>query len=122
MRFAFTFLLILIVGPAWGQSTRDRFAAEMAGAVFTSALEFIAPRALDTVSIQQLALWGLRGITTLDASLSPGLADGVVSLRRGNATLFQRPAPPANSAAPVVARTGNAASPRSGLGNPNTSA
>ena len=35
--------------------------------------------------MQQLAVWGLRGITTLDATLSPSLTDGVVSLRRGNA-------------------------------------
>ncbi|MDT7950503.1 MAG: S41 family peptidase [Acetobacteraceae bacterium] len=93
-----TFLLVLLVGPAWSQPERDRFATEMATAVFSTALEFIAPRALDAVSIQQLAIWGLRGITTLDGTLSPSLADGVVSLRRGATTLFQRPAPPANSA------------------------
>ncbi len=103
MRSAVTFLLLLLVGPpwtatAWAQQPRDQFAAELATAVFSSALEFIAPRALDAVSIQQLALWGLRGITTLDATLTPAVADGVVQLRRGNTVLFQRPAPPPNSA------------------------
>lgn len=98
MRSALTFLLILLVGPCWAQPQRDHFASEMATAVFTSALEFIAPRALDAVSIQQLAIWGLRGITTLDTTLYPSLTDGIVSLRRGNTMLFQRPAPPANSA------------------------
>ena len=93
MRSALTILLILIVGPAWGQPQRDRFAAEVASAVFSSALDFIAPRALEAVSIQQLAIWGLRGITTLDATLTPNLTDGVVTLRRGAATLFQRAAP-----------------------------
>ena len=98
MRSTLTFLLVLLVGPAWSQPQQDRFATEVASAVFSTALEFIAPRALDAVSIQQLAIWGLRGITTLDATLSPTLADGIVSLRRGTATLFQRPAPAANSA------------------------
>ena len=98
MRSAMTLILILIVGPAWGQPQRDRFTTEVASAVFSSALDFIAPRALDAVSIQQLAIWGLRGITTLDATLTPSLADGVVTLRRGATTLFQRPAPPTNDA------------------------
>ncbi len=98
MRSALTLLLMLLVGPSWAQPQRDQFASEMATAVFTSALDFIAPRALEAVSIQQLAIWGLRGITTLDPTLYPSLTDGVVTLRRGNTTLFQRPVPPANSA------------------------
>ena len=62
MRRALAFFLVLIVGPAWAADPpRDRFSIDMAGAVFTTALEFIAPRALDPVTIQQLALWGLRG-------------------------------------------------------------
>ncbi len=98
IRSAFTLLLVLLAGPAWSQTQQDRFAGEVATAVFSTAMEFIAPRALDAVSIQQLAIWGLRGITTLDPALSPTLSDGMVSLRRGDTTLFQRPAPPTNSA------------------------
>jgi len=99
MRAALAILLTVLIGPAWGAGAdRDRFGAEMAGAVFSTALEFIAPRALEVVTIQQLALWGLRGIMTLDPLLTPSLADGVVTLRRGNAVVFQRPAPDQNSA------------------------
>ena len=99
MRAALAFLLVIAVGPAWGAAfARDRFATGMARAVFTTALEFIAPRALEAVSIEQLAIWGLRGITTIDPSLTPVLAGGVVSLRHGAAVLFQRAAPNENSA------------------------
>ena len=99
MRRALAFLLILAVGPAWAADPpRDRFSTDMAAAVFTTALEFIAPRTLDPVTIQQLAVWGLRGITTLDPALVPGLAEGNVVLRRGEAVLFQRAAPAEASA------------------------
>jgi carboxyl-terminal processing protease len=99
MRPALAFLLILVMGPAWAADAgRDRFSTEMAGAVFTTALEFIAPRALDPVTIQQLAIWGLRGITTLDPTLTPTLAEGNVTLRRGATVLFQRAAPAQDSA------------------------
>jgi carboxyl-terminal processing protease len=95
MRPALAFILILVMGPAWGADpARERFSTDMAAAVFTTALEFIAPRALDAVTIQQLALWGLRGITTLDPALTTTLAEGSVTLRRGAAVLFQRAAPP----------------------------
>ena len=92
MRPALALLIILVTGPAWGQQ-RDRYPADMANAVFTAALEFIAPRALDAVTIQQLAVWGLRGVNTLDPALMPQLGDGIVTLRRGSDVLLHRPAP-----------------------------
>ena len=42
----------------------------------------------------QLALWGLRGVSTLDPTLSPDLRDGMVLLRQGQTVLFKRAAPP----------------------------
>ncbi len=109
MRSALTLLVVLLAGPAFAGPAfaapafagpgRDRFSAEFAGPVFTAALQFIAPRALEGVSIQQLALWGLRGVTTLDPVLLPELRDGVVALRRGGAVLFQHAAPAEGDAA-----------------------
>ncbi len=93
MRPAIALLIVLVTGPAaWGQP-RDKFPTDMANAVFTAALEFIAPRALDAITIQQLAVWGLRGVNTLDPALMPQLADGIVTLQRGPDTLFRRAAP-----------------------------
>ena len=98
MRSALAILLIMFTLPSWGASqNRDRFGIEMAGAVFTAALDFIAPRALEAVSVQDLAMWGLHGITTLDGALTPSLADGVVTLRKGPTVLFERAAPPPNN-------------------------
>lgn len=99
MRSTLAFILVFLITPAWGAATpgKDRFAADMATAVFSTALEFVAPRALDPITIQQLAVWGLRGITTLDPTLTPQVADGVLYLRRGNDVLFQRPLPDANN-------------------------
>jgi carboxyl-terminal processing protease len=98
MKSALAFLLILLTCPAFAQDNgRDRLNPEMANAVFVTALEFIAPRALEPVTIQQLASWGLSGMTALDPTLSPGLAGGNVILRRANAVLFQRAAPAENN-------------------------
>ncbi len=89
----------MLIGPARGaEAAGDRFSNDIAAAVFSTALEFIAPRALEPVTVQQLAVWGLRGVTTLDPALTPTVADGVVTLRRDGAAVFQRPAPDSNSA------------------------
>jgi carboxyl-terminal processing protease len=99
MRAALALVLMLLIVPARGASAmaKERFATEMATAVFSTALEFIGPRALEPVSVEQLSIWGLRGITTLDPGLTPLVSDGVLSLRRGDTVLFQKPAPPADN-------------------------
>ncbi|HYZ62958.1 MAG TPA: S41 family peptidase [Acetobacteraceae bacterium] len=99
MRRALAFLFILVTGPGWAATqATDRFSTDMASAVFTTALEFIAPRALDPVTVQQLTLWGLRGVSTLDPALGANFAEGTVTLRRGEAVLFSRAAPAETSA------------------------
>lgn len=98
MKPALAFFFVLLTGTAWGQG-RDPYKPELARTVFATALEFIAPRALETVSIQQLALWGLRGVNTLDPALMPQLSERTVLLRRAGATLFQQPAPADEDAA-----------------------
>ncbi len=99
MRSALALLLVLFTVPGWAAApVKDRFGIEMANAVFTAALDFIAPRTLEPVTVQELAMWGLHGITTLDAALTPNLADGIVTLRKGVVVLFERAAPAPNSA------------------------
>lgn len=95
MRTAVALLFLLITGPAGAQSpARDEFQVQLAASVVSAALAFIAPRALDAVTVQQLALWGLGAPASLDPSLSTELRDGNVVLLRADRPLFRRPVPP----------------------------
>jgi carboxyl-terminal processing protease len=71
--------------------------------VTATALDFMAPRTLEPVSIPQMAMWGLRGLTTLDPRLTPDLHDraGRPTLRLigPSRVLLTRPAPPADNPA-----------------------
>lgn len=95
MRILSFLLLLLLELPAAaepflpGQALDQRLVAR----VTASALAFMEPRTLDMVPIWQLALWGLRGLTTLDPRLAVELRDGTLRLTIGARTLAAR-APP----------------------------
>ena len=99
---ALLFLLLnTISGAALAQGARPQpglppsaFNVAVAASVFSAALAFIAPRALDAVTVQQLALWGLGAPASLDAALSTDLRDGAVLLLRDGAPVFTRKIPP----------------------------
>ena len=71
--------------------------------VSATAFDFMAPRTLDPIPIPQMALWGLRGLTTLDARLTPDLQTerGARTLRLigPSRVLMSRPAPPPDNPA-----------------------
>ncbi len=73
-----------------GQALDQRLVTQ----VTATALAFMAPRTLEAVPVWQLALWGLRGLTTLDARLTVELHEDTLRLTIGNRTLAAR-APPA---------------------------
>ena len=74
-----------------GQALDQRLVAQ----VTASALAFMAPRTLEPVPVWQLALWGLRGLTTLDPRLTVGAARRhAAAEHRRTASLAAR-APPA---------------------------
>ena len=119
MRSAAALLLVLLTGPlaapaAWAQS---RLAAGFdlpgAASVITAALTFIAPRALDPVTVRQLALWGLSAPASLDATLSTDVSDGAAILLQSGKPILTRPLPasddPAAWAALVAAILAGAA-------------
>ena len=95
MRILSFLLLLLLELPAAaepflpGQALDQRLVAR----VTATALAFMVPRALDAVPVWQLALWGLRGLTTIDPRLAVELRDGTLRLTIDARTLAAR-APP----------------------------
>ena len=93
--FGLLFLFLALAGPAQAGPAvpAGGFDAALTRQVYTAALGFIAPRALDPVGVPQFTVWGLRGLTALDPDLTAALRSGrlVLSGRRG--ILYAAPAP-----------------------------
>lgn len=108
--FTFSLLILLLLAPdlqaqtVMGVEHHDDSAPLVSpgpptsGEVFAAALAFMAPRILEPIPIPELSLWGLRGLTALDPSLTPEQGGGTVRLRQGEKVVFTRPAPPADDA------------------------
>ncbi|MCX7378125.1 MAG: S41 family peptidase [Alphaproteobacteria bacterium] len=68
--------------------------------VTATAFDFMAPRTLEPIPVAQMAMWGLRGLTTLDARLTADLQSGrTLRLIGPSRVLFSRPAPAPDNAA-----------------------
>ena len=95
MKGALLGLMLLLALPAWAQPKPDaaRFDNGLAASVFSAALAFTAPRTIEAVTIPQLTLWGLRGVTAFDTGLTVQLRDGAIALDVGGKAQFQRGAP-----------------------------
>lgn len=97
MKFLAVLLLLACTGTAAAQpgpSVADsNFSQPLATAVFTSALGFIAPRTLDPVTVPQLTIWGLRGLTALDPALIPELREDSIRLSASDHLVFNGPIP-----------------------------
>ena len=83
MRWAAGLLLLLLLSapvsaPVLAQTAPG--ANRLLVGTLGSALAFLEPRTLEPVGMQQLALWGLRGLTALDPQLTIELKDGSVQL------------------------------------------
>ena len=101
-RLPFLLILVALLGSdsAWAQPqlAPRAFDSATAAQVFSAALAFIAPRTIEAVTVPQLTLWGLHGVTALDAALAVQLRDGAIALDLGGKVLFQRGTPPLPSA------------------------
>ncbi len=94
--------LALLVTPARaapdGRAVPE-FQAQLAAAVFSAAFDFIQSRTLETATVEQIALWGLRCVTTLDATLSIEARDGSLHLNQAGRSTYQRGLPDTATAA-----------------------
>jgi carboxyl-terminal processing protease len=77
-----------------GRGLDQRLVAE----VFASAFGFMAPRTLEPVTIPELALWALDGLSALDPRLRSALQDGLLQLDDPGGVLLLRPAPASDDA------------------------
>ena len=93
------------------------FDSAAAANVWSAALAYIAPRALNQVTIPQMTIWGLNGLAALDPNLNTTLQNGEIRLYGPDQLLLAIPAPaPADAsgwgrAAAKVAAAAYAVSP-----------
>ncbi len=113
-------LLLIIALPlsVWAKPAMAAgFDAPTASSVWGAALSYIAPRALEPLSIPQMTIWGLNGLTALDPDLKAQLQDNQIRLYGPEQLLIAVPAPAADdaqgwgNAAAAVANAAFAASP-----------
>ena len=74
------------------------FDQRLVGEVLGAAFEFMAPRTLEAVAFQDMTMWALRGLTTLDPRLQPELKEGTLRLVAPGRVLMARVPPPAEDA------------------------
>lgn len=74
------------------------FNSIVAASVWSAALAYIEPRALDPVTIPQMAIWGLNSLAGLDPNLNTVLQDGQIRLYGPDRMIIAITAPPAGDA------------------------
>ncbi len=99
-QFAVMLLLISIGGMSFAAPAAyaEGFDQASASAVWGQALAFISPRALEPLSMAQMAIWGLGGITAIDPDLSVKLQSGQLRLYGPDQILLVVNAPAAGDA------------------------
>jgi carboxyl-terminal processing protease len=95
-------LVLLVVMPMglWAPvaSAVPVFDAGVAASVWGAALSYIAPRSLQALSVPQMTVWGLNGLTALDPDLDATLQDNQLRLYGPDQLLIAVSVPPASDA------------------------
>jgi carboxyl-terminal processing protease len=94
------FLCILLPAGLWPKAgSAAGFDTATAASVWAAALSYIAPRALQPLTVPQMTVWGLNGLTALDPDLTAALQDNQIRLYGPDQLLIAVPAPPPDDAA-----------------------
>jgi len=101
VRGAVLLLLVCMLAPGLAPraAAATAFDTAMAASVWSAALSYIAPRALQKLSVPQMTVWGLNGLTALDPDLNATLQDSQLRLYGPEALLIALPAPAPNDSA-----------------------
>ncbi len=86
-------VLLVWAGPVCAQTARPEFEIRLVAAVFGAAFTFIENRSLEPAPVEQIALWSLGSLTSLDPALTVESRGGQLSLRRGGQEILQRAVP-----------------------------
>jgi carboxyl-terminal processing protease len=108
------FLCIAVPIGLWSRpgAANAVFDAATAASVWGAALSYIAPRAVQTLTVPQMTVWGLNGLTALDPDLTAALQDNQIRLYGPEQLLIAVPTPSPSDAAAwgkAAARVANAA-------------
>jgi carboxyl-terminal processing protease len=93
IRLGFLLMLLAFTQAQAQTPTSSGLDQERMVAVYAEALTFMAPRILDPVSVPQLTVWGLQGLTTLDPALRIGVRDSHLQLFRQDEAVLETAAP-----------------------------
>ncbi len=99
------FLCVLLPAGLWPKNAAAQagaaaaFDTAAAASVWAAALSYIAPRALQPLTVPQMTIWGLNGLTALDPDLTAALQDNQLRLYGPDQLLIAIPAPPPSDAA-----------------------
>ena len=113
------FVCVILPGSVWTSPAlaAPAFDSATAASVWGAALTYIAPRALQQLTIPQMTIWGLNGLAALDPDLSTTLLNNQILLNGPQQLILSLPAPAPNDAtawgkaAAQVASAAYAASP-----------
>jgi carboxyl-terminal processing protease len=86
-------LLMVCLVRAHAQAVAGGFNPGLITSDYTTALAFMAPRTLDPTPVGTLTVWGLRGLTALDPSLTAELRDGKLVLTAGDRVVLTEAVP-----------------------------
>ena len=95
--FCITTSIVLWARPS--AATTAVFDPATAASVWAAALSYIAPRSLQPLTVPQMTVWGLNGLTALDPDLTAALQDNQIRLYGPEQLLIAVPAPPPADAA-----------------------
>ena len=93
------FFAILVLTLPLRAEAQSGWNQGLAGQVYASAFAFMAPRTLDVIPLDELTLWGLRGLTALDPSVGPATANGSIDLIDREQVVLSMPEPGPDDAA-----------------------
>ncbi len=86
-------LLLVCLVRAHAQAVAGGFNPGLITSDYTTALAFMAPRTLDPTPVGTLTVWGLRGLTALDPSLTAELREGKLVLTVGERVVLTEAVP-----------------------------